>query len=56
MLLELRNFDKELFVDCCDYSPGSAIVTEFAMIDALPGAKIQTTVSDRDSKAHSKER
>lgn len=40
MLIELRNFDKELFVDCCDYSPGSAMITELTEINTLPSSKV----------------
>jgi hypothetical protein len=55
-LRQITSLDMALFVNRGHYLSASTVIAELAQIDALPGAKIQTTVSDRDSKAHSKER
>ena len=45
-----------LLIDCGNDTSGSTIITEFAKVNALPCAKIQSSVGDRNSDADTKQR
>ena len=45
-----------LLVYSCHDASASAVVAEFAEIDALPSAEVQSVVSDGDGEAHPKKR
>ena len=51
----LFSLDSILFIDCRYDLAGAAVLSEFAEVDALPGAKVEFGVGDRDCEADAEE-